>query len=50
MDAEECSIAGLDYKVAVTRRIQQGLGIAHVSLTGIWETTLRPLCWTSANE
>lgn len=36
MDAEEYPIAGLDYKVAATRGVKQGLAIAHVSLTGNW--------------
>jgi hypothetical protein len=39
VDAEEHPIAGLDYEVAVLRRVQRGRVIVHVASTGNGEIT-----------
>lgn len=43
MDAEKHLVAGLDYEVAVARRVQRGRGGTHVTSTGSEETTFAHL-------
>lgn len=41
VDTEEDLVAGLDYKVAVLRRVQRGRSVVHITSTGHDGTNLR---------